>query len=90
MSISESNGVGVSITSLTFSDYDQEEQLIGTQVLDAPEFFEWFGSNYIPAFSMVQCGSISSGAFNYTIITVEGVDDKDNLIEATERMDFLY
>ena len=89
MSISESNGVGVSIISLTFADYDQEEQLIGTQVLDASEFFEWFGANYIPAFSMVRNDSITSGTFNYTTIIVAGVDDNNNPIEATGRIDFL-
>ena len=90
MSISESNGVGISIASLTFSYYDQEDQLIGTQVLGVSEFLEWFEANYIPAFSMIQCGSISNSmAVKYAIITVEGVDDKDNPIEATERVDYL-
>ena len=89
MTISESNGVGVSITSLTFNNYDQEDQLIHTQVLDAAEFLGWFEANYIPAFSMVQSGIVSSSSRKYAIVTVEGIDDNDNLIEATARVDHL-
>jgi len=89
MSISESNGVGVSITSLTFNSYDQEDQLIYTQVIDAAEFLERFEANYIPAFSMLQNRFVSSSSRKYAIATVEGIDDNDNLIEATVRIDHL-
>jgi len=86
----ESNGIGVSITSLTFNNYDQEDQLISTQVLDAAEFLEWFEANYIPAFSSIQGGvSHHNSAYKYTLFTVEGVDDDNNPIEATGRADFL-
>lgn len=89
MTISESNGVGVSITSLTFNNYDQEDQLIYTQVLDAAEFLDWFEANYIPAFSMIQNYIVSSSSRKYAIVTVEGIDDNDNQIEATVRIDHL-
>jgi ABC-type metal ion transport system substrate-binding protein len=89
MSINESNGVGVSITSLTFNSYNQEDQLIYTQVIDAAEFLERFEANYIPAFSMLQNRFVSSSSRKYAIVTVEGIDDNDNPIEATVRIDHL-
>jgi len=92
MNISESNGVGVSITSLTFNYYDQEDQLIHTQVLVASEFFEWFKTDYVPAFSAIQNGidRTSENASEYhDIVIVAGIDDNGNSVEATVRIDYL-
>jgi len=89
MSISESNGVGVSITSLIFSYYDQEDQFMGAQIFGVSEFLEWFKANYISAFSMVQSGIVSLSSRRYAIVTAEGIDDNNNPIEATGRLDFL-
>jgi hypothetical protein len=53
-----------------------------------------FGSNYLPAFSSLQndfhyyTGPGDEFA-KYIIITVEGVDDNNNPIEATGRVDIL-
>lgn len=89
MSISESNGVGVSITSLTFTDYTQEDQLIGTESFDAETFFGWFETDYIPAFSTIQTESNYLGTSGYSIATVAGIDDNGNPVEATVRIDYL-
>jgi len=89
MSISESNGVGVTITSVRFDSYDQEDQLYHSQFLYEEDIIDWFESNYIPAFSMVQSGIVSSSSRKYAIVTVEGIDDNDNTIEATARIDHL-
>ena len=89
MTISESNGVGVTLSSLRFDDYDQAEQLYATQFTYEEDIIDWFGSNYILAFSMLQTGMTYSGIAKYAVITVEGVDDNDNPIEATVRVDYL-
>jgi hypothetical protein len=88
--LSESNGVGVTLISLRFDGYDQEEELFYTQILYEEDIIDWFESNYIPAFS-----SLSSWVYHksaekvYDIFTVVGVDDNGNPIEATDRVDFL-
>jgi len=89
MTISESNGVGVTLSSIRLDSYDQAEQLFYTQFLYEDDIIDWFKSNYIPAFSMLQNGVVHSGTGKYIIITVEGIDDNDNPIEATSRIDFL-
>ncbi len=90
MTISESNGVGVTLTSIRFDSYDQEEQLYYTQFLYEEDIIDWFGSNYIPAFSILQNSSIgSSSSRKYAIITIEGIDDSSNPVEATRRVDYL-
>jgi hypothetical protein len=89
MTISESNGVGVTLTSIRFDSYDQAEELYYTQFLYEDEIIDWFESNYISAFSMIQNGIVSSSSRKYAIITIGGVDDNGNLVEATGRVDHL-
>jgi len=89
MTISESNGVGVTLSSLRLDDYNQEEQLFDTTILYEEDIIDWFESNYIPAFSTLQTDVKYSGTAKYSIITVEGIDDNDNPAEATGRIDFL-
>jgi len=86
---SESNGVGVTLTSIRFDAHDQEEQLVNTKILDEEEIIDWFESNYIPAFSVLSSWIYYTWAHKYDILTVAGVDDNGNLIEATGRIDFL-
>jgi hypothetical protein len=96
MTISESNGVGVTISSLRFDLYDsQEEELIftETEIYYEEDITDWFGTNYIPAFSSIQdptfytWGEEFSG--NYDMVTVTGIDDNGNPVEATARIDYL-
>ena len=86
---SESNGVGVTLISLRFDGYDQEEELVFTQFLYEEDIIEWFETDYIPAFSTIQEGIWFSGTAVYSILTVAGVDDNGNPIEATGRVDYL-
>jgi hypothetical protein len=97
--LDESNGVGVTLSSLRWDEYNQEEQLIYTTIwyeADEEEMTLLFGSNYLPAFSSLQGGFyyyIGPGAgyefAKYTVLTIEGVDDNENLIEATGRVYYL-
>jgi len=88
--LSEINGVGVTLISLRFDAYNQEEQLYYTQILYEEEIIDWFESNYLPAFSSLQAIIYhTSTALKYYILTVAGVDDNDNPIEATDRVDYL-
>jgi len=89
MTISESNGVGVTLISVRFDSYDQADQLYHSQFLYEVDIIDWFKSNYVPAFSMLQPGVVHSGTGKYTIITIEGVDDNENPVEATGRVDYL-
>ena len=91
--LDESNGVGVTLISLRFDSYDQEEQLIDTTIwyeADEEKITSLFGLNYLSAFSSLQ-GDVSHNdpLFKYTLLTIEGVDDNNNPIEATGRADFL-
>ena len=87
--LSESNGVGVTLISIRFDCYDQEEEYLHTQILDEEDIIDWFDSNYLPAFSALSRWIGHTCTSKYTIIAVVGVDDNDNPIEATERVDFL-
>jgi len=87
---SESNGVGVTLISLRFDSYDQQEQLVYTQILNEEDIIDWFESNYLPAFSSLSEWIYHTSAeIKYDILTVAGVDDNGNPIEATGRVDFL-
>jgi len=87
--LSESNGVGITLISLRFDSYDQAEELIYTQLLYEEDILDWFDSNYLPAFSSLENSIHYYIAPVYAILTVAGVDDNDNPIEATGRIDFL-
>ena len=89
MDISESNGVGVTVTSLTFTGFNQEDELTGTTILDAEEFFDWFETDYVSAFSMIQNEIRYSGTSVYSVARVAGIDDNVNPVEATVRIDYL-
>jgi len=88
--LSENNGIGVTLNSLRLDQYNQQEQLYGTKILYEEDITDWFGSNYLPAFSALSVKIyVTSTIRKYTILTVEGVDDNNNPIEATDRVDFL-
>jgi len=94
--LDESNGVGVTISSLRWDEYNQEEKLFYTIILyeaNEESITSLFGSNYLPAFSSIQHDTSYSMApdefAKYVILTIEGVDDNNNPIEATGRVDIL-
>jgi len=87
--LTESNGVGVTLTNLRFDSYNQE-QLISTANWSEDWIMILFDSNYLPAFSSLQGGlGRKVSDLTHTIYTVEGIDDNANPIEATGRLDFL-
>ena len=87
---SESNGVGVTLISIRLDSYDQAEQLFHTLFLYEEDIIYMFESNYLPAFSSLQSdGFYSSMAPKYILLIIEGVDDNNNSIEATVRIDYL-
>ena len=94
--LDESNGIGVTLSSLRFDEYNQEEQLSDTTIFYEEDIIHWFGSNYLPAFSSLQLQEefgyhIAQGdeVAKYIALTIEGIDDDGNPIEATGRVDFL-
>ena len=90
VTLSESNGVGVTLINLRFDGYDQEEELFFTQILYEEDIIDWFESNYLPAFSLLSSSVYhTSEEIKYDILTVAGVDDNNNPIEATGRVDYL-
>jgi len=87
--LTESNGVGITLTNLRFDSYNQE-QLISTADWSENWITALFGSNYLPASSSLQGGlGRKVSDLTHTIYTVEGIDDNVNPIEATGRLDFL-
>ncbi|MBE3088678.1 MAG: hypothetical protein IMZ41_00180 [Actinobacteria bacterium] len=92
--LDESNGVGVTLSSLRLDEYNQDEQLSDTAVWGEEKIIGKFGSHYLSAFSLLQ-GDIGylvtpgEDFAKYIVITIEGLDDNDNPIEATGRVDFL-
>jgi hypothetical protein len=89
VTLTESNGVGVTLISLKFDVYDLEEELFHTYILYEEDIIDWFDSNYLPAFSSLQVSIYHTSVKIYEILTVAGVDDNDNPTEATGRVDFL-
>jgi hypothetical protein len=89
MVISENNGVGVTLTSLRFDSYNEDEELVHSQFLYAAEIIEWFDSNYVPAFSYINSGILHTGPAKYSLVTVEGTDHNGNPVEAVVRVDYL-
>ena len=94
--LTESNGVGVTLTSVRFDSYDQAEQLFHTLFLYEEDIIYWFESNYLPAFSSLQI-QVDFGYYTppgeeftkYSLLTIEGIDDNNNPVEATGRIDYL-
>ncbi|MBP8718736.1 MAG: hypothetical protein KBI07_06625 [Candidatus Atribacteria bacterium] len=89
MVISENNGVGVTLTSIRFDSYNEDEELYYSQFVYAAEIIEWFESNYVSAFSYINSGILHTGPTKYSLITVEGTDDNGNRVEAVVRIDYL-
>jgi len=91
--LDESNGIGVDLSSIKLDSYNQEDELIDTTIwyeANEEEITSLFGSNYLSAFSSLQgIASHHNSTFKYTILSIEGVDDDNNPIEAIGRADFL-
>jgi hypothetical protein len=92
--LDESNGVGVTLSSLRLDEYNQDEQLSDTTIWQEEKIIDVFESNYLSAFSSLQ-GDIGyliapgDEFAKYMVLLIEGLDDNNNPIEATGRVDFL-
>jgi hypothetical protein len=89
--LSESNGIGVTLTSLRFDSYNPQGQLVNTQSLDEEEITDWFDSNYLPAFSTLKASIYHYLPYlvKYDILTVEGEDKNYYPIKETGRVNYL-
>ena len=87
--LTECNGVGVTLTSLTFDLYNQDQKVFN-DIWDETWVEGLFDSSYLPAFSSLQGGlGLNVQEATHQIITITGVDDNNNQIEAIGRLDFL-
>ena len=87
--LTECNGVGVTLTSLTFDLYNQNQKVF-TDIWDETWVEGLFDSSYLPAFSSLQGGlGLNVQEATHQIITITGVEDNNNQIEAISRLDFL-
>ena len=90
VTLTENNGIGVTLISLRYDVYDQSEELVYTYILYEEDIIDWFESNYLPAFSSLQVSlSHTNVEKMYQIYKIAGEDDNDNPVEATGRVDFL-
>jgi hypothetical protein len=94
MIITESNGVGVTLNSIKVEEYNQDGQIIYTNTWDEEWITNWFGSNYIPAFSLIEFLKThgymldpEAGFAEYVKYLAKGTDDNGNQIEETAILD---
>jgi hypothetical protein len=92
ITVTEQNGVGVTLTELTFKTYNNNNQLLSTDVFDSNDIADSFGTNYLSAFSFLDNDLSRANNINgikYAIISVDGVDDNNVPVTAEARIDFL-
>jgi hypothetical protein len=93
ITVSEQNGVGVALTEFTFKTYNNNNQLISTDVFGTDIFInEWFDTDYLSAFSSLEHDMYRNNnmsGISYAIITVDGVDDNNVPVTTEARIDFL-
>ena len=87
----ETGGVGATFNQLRFDSFNQGDLLIHTTMWYEEDYPSWWGSNYLGAYSSFGKGTFwhRNPEMKYKIITVSGIDDLGNFIEATGRVDFL-
>lgn len=92
LQITESRGVGVTISGLKFEYYHGGTEPENIKYFDAAEFNELFETDYVSGYSSIQndmahtSGSVED---HYTIVTVTGTDDNGNTVEATLKIDYV-
>ena len=92
ITVTEQNGVGVTLTEFTLKTYSNSNQLLSTDVFDSEEIVDRFDKNYVSAFSSIDHDLVRSNNVNgikYAIISVEGLDDNNVPVSAEARIDFL-
>jgi hypothetical protein len=92
ITVTEQNGVGVTLTEFTLKTYNQNNQVISTDVFDSDDIIDRFDTNYVSAFSSIDHDlhrNNNVAGIKYAIISVEGVDDNNVPVIAEARIDFL-
>jgi hypothetical protein len=92
ITVTEQNGVGVTLTEFTFKTYNNSNQLLSTDVFDSEEIIDRFDTNYVSAFSSIDHNTRrnnNTSGIKYAVISIEGVDDNNVPVSAEARIDFL-
>lgn len=85
----ECNGVGVTLTSVTFDLYNQDEK-VGTSIWNEEWVEMWLDSNYLPPFGSLEGGGgMKVQNITHQLVTAIGLDDNGYQVESTGRTDFL-
>jgi len=91
LTVTEQNGVGVTLTEFTLKTYNNSNQLLSTDVFDSNEIIDRFDTNYVSAFHSLDHNTRRNNnisGISYAIISVEGVDDNNVPVSAEARIDF--
>ncbi len=89
--ISETGGVGITITEIKYNFYHDNGQSIGSSIENAQNIIDSFGKNYISKNSFIERNKLqwaNQKIKHYAMIKVSGIDDNGNSVEETKRIDF--
>ena len=87
--LTEVNGVGVSLEELTMYIYSDND-LLEERPLGASKIMDWIDKAYLPAYGHARTGAgFPCQEITHEIVTVTGIDDNGDKIEASGRVDFL-
>ena len=92
ITVTEQNGVGVTLTEFTLKTYNNSNQLLSTDVFDSNDIADRFDTNYLSAFSSIDhdlARANNTNGIRYVIISVKGVDDNNITVTTEARLDFL-
>jgi len=94
VTITETKGIGVEITSFRGLAYSADNVLLNTQNFTTAEFADWFnkcgGTGTYIAGGLTRCANLSfDGSAAYGILEVAGMDDLGKSVTCTCRVDFL-
>lgn len=91
MNLTESNGVGITVLTLTFVTYDQEDHYVYTQMYDSEEIQALWEYDYVSGNSTISW-EIEHYYYenkpHYINLMVTGTDDHGHTMEETIRVDF--
>ena len=69
--------------------YNNNNQLLSTDVFDSDEIIDRFDTNYVSAFSSIDhdlARANNTNGINYVIISVEGIEEKNGPVSAEARI----
>ncbi len=92
MKISETGGIGITITEIKYNYYNENDQSLGSAAENTQDIINSFGTNYISGNSFIEKNKFqwaTQKIKHYAMIKVSGMDDNGNPVEATKRIDFI-